>query len=109
MKHFRKTHFTILLILAVLQSGCTRDKPTYETIADNAVDIMSAIEEGLPTECKTDTNKLLFNVGRKEIKNIKTSCDEQVQKITREKRNWQVMFWLLSGLIAVFIARKIIK
>lgn len=101
-------HFTILAILTVLLSGCVREKPTYETVADNAVDIITAIEQGLPTECKTDTNKLLFNVGRKEISNVKTACDERVDKITRDKLKWKLSFWALVGVVAAYIAKKVL-
>ena len=101
-------HFTILLILTILLNGCVREKPTYETVADNAVDIITAIEQGLPTECKTDTNKLLFNVGRKEISNVKTACDERVDKITRDKLKWKLSFWALVTVIAAYIAKKVL-
>lgn len=101
---------TITLIsVSLLLFGCTREKPTYETVADNAVDIITAIEQGLPTECKTDTNKLLFNVGRKEISNVKTACDERVDKITRDKLRWQWSFWALIGVVAAYILRKVLK
>lgn len=101
---------TITLIsVSLLLFGCTREKPTYETVADNAVDIITAIEQGLPTECKTDTNKLLFNVGRKEISNVKTACDERVDKITRDKLKWKFSFWALIGVVAAYILRKVLK
>lgn len=102
-------HFTILAILTVLLGGCAREKPTYETVADNAVDIITAIEQGLPTECKTDANKLLFNVGRKEISNVKNACDERVDKITRDKLKWKLSFWALIGVIGAYIAKKVLQ
>lgn len=102
-------HFTILAILTVLLSGCAREKPTYETVADNAADIITAIEQGLPTECKTDANKLLFNVGRKEIANVKSACDERVDKVTRDKLRWQWSFWALVAVIGAFVAKKVLK
>lgn len=101
---------TITLIsVSLLLFGCIREKPTYETVADNAVDIITAIEQGLPTECKTDTNKLLFNVGRKEISNVKTACDERVDKITSDKLKWKFSFWALIGVVAAYILRKVLK
>ena len=102
------TMFLIFVFFLMLLCGCAREKPTYETVADNAVDIITAIEQGLPTECKTDTNKLLFNVGRKEISNVKTACDERVDKITRDKLRWKLSFWALIGVIAAYIAKKIL-
>lgn len=102
-------HFTILAILTVLLSGCAREKPTYETVADNAVDIVTAIEQGLPAECQTEANKLLFNVGRKEIANVKNACDERVDKITEEKLRWQWAFWGLLAVIGVYIAKRVLR
>ena len=37
MKHFRKIHFTILMISTLLISGCARKEPV-ETIVDNHID-----------------------------------------------------------------------
>lgn len=102
-------HFTILAILTLLLSGCAKEKPAYEQSTQNAIDTITAIEQGLPTECKTDANKLLFNVSRKETARIKTDCDEAVAKITRDKLKWKLSFWALIGIVAAYILHKLLK
>lgn len=89
--------------------GCAREKPVYEEVAQNAVDTVTAIEQGLPTECKTDSNKLLFNIARNEIVNITRSCDEAVNKVEKEKIKWKYSFLGLILIIGVYITRKILK
>lgn len=99
----------IFFLLGLLLAGCTRDVPAYEQSTQNALDTINAIEQGLPAECKTDTNTLLFNVSRKETARIKTDCDEAVAKVQKEKLRWKFSFWALVLVIGAYIARKVLK
>ena len=90
-------------------SGCAKEKPAYEQSTQNAIDTITAIEQGLPTECKTDANKLLFNVSRKETASIKKDCDKAVADVTRDKLKWKLSFWALVGVVAAYILKKVLK
>ena len=89
--------------------GCAKEKPAYEQSTQNAIDTITAIEQGLPAECKTDANKLLFNVSRKETASIKKDCDKAVAEVTRDKLKWKLSFWALVGVVAAYILRKVMK
>lgn len=90
-------------------NGCTKSKPAYEPIAENATNTITAIEKSLPKECQTDANILLFNVARKEITNITNACNTEVDKAEKEKLKWKLSFWALIGLIGAYIFRKLSK
>lgn len=90
-------------------NGCTKSKPVYEPIAENATNTITAIEKSLPKECQTDANSLLFNVARKEIINITTACNTEVDKVGKEKLKWKLSFWVLIGLMGAYILKKISK
>lgn len=99
----------ILLTLAVFMGGCVREKPAYEQTTQNALDTITAIEQGLSPECHTDTNKLLFNVSRKEVSRIKTDCDAAVAKIRQEKTKWQWSFMGLALVVLVYIIKRVLR
>lgn len=102
-------HFTILLTLAVLLSGCAKDTPVSDTLADNAVNATTALEKALPEECKTDFVNTQFTVIKTEIRAIKNACDIEKDVITKEKLKWQWGFWLLVAVIGVYVGKKILK
>lgn len=89
--------------------GCAKEQPASHIIADNAVDTVSAIQQSLPKECKTDSNELLFTVAKREIRNITTQCNTEKAEITRDKLKWKLSFWALIGVVAAYILRKILK
>lgn len=89
--------------------GCAKEKPEYHYVAQNGIDVINAIEQDLPAECKTDTNKLLFNVARNEMATVERSCDSVVSKIESEKLRWKWGFFGMLIVIAVYIAKKIFK
>lgn len=101
--------FTILLILTVLLSGCAKEKPVYHEVVQNGIDVINAIEQGLPAECKTGSNEILFNVARKQMKNCESACDLAVAKVETEKLKWKWSVFGLLLVIGVYIARKVLK
>lgn len=101
--------FTILLILTVLLNGCQKEKPAYHEVAQNGIEVINAIEEGLPAECKSESNKILFNVARKEMRNVESSCDLAVGKVESEKLRWKWAVFGLLTVIGLYIAKKVLK
>lgn len=101
--------FTILLILTVLLNGCQKEKPAYHEVAQNGIEVINAIEEGLPVECKSESNKILFNVARKEMRNVESSCDLAVGKVESEKLRWKWAVFGLLTVIGLYIAKKVLK
>lgn len=101
--------FTILLIFTVLLSGCQKEKPAYHEVAQNGIEVINAIEEGLPAECKSESNKILFNVARKEMRNVEGSCDLAVSKVESEKLRWKWAVFGLLTVIGLYIAKKVLK
>lgn len=101
--------FTILLILTVSLSGCQKEKPVYYEVVQNGIDVINAIEQGLPEECKTESNALLFNVARKQLSNCEKACDLAVEKVESEKLKWKWSVFGLLLVIGLYIARKVVK
>ena len=101
--------FTILLIFTVLLSGCQKEKPVYHEVVQNGIDVINAIEEGLPAECKSESNAILFNVARKQMSNCESSCDLVVSKVESEKLRWKWAVFGLLTVIGLYIAKKVLK
>ena len=93
----------------LLLVGCTRQEPLSETIAEAAVNTVTAIEQSLPAECKTDAVTTQFIVAKAEIRNVKNACENEKKEITKDKRKWQFGFWALVLVIGAYITRKILK
>ena len=102
-------HFTIPLIFTILLSGCTREAPVSETIADNAINATTALEQTLAPECKTDGIKTQLAVIKTEIRATKNACQAEKEQITREMLKWKWLFWGLVTAIGVFVVRKVLK
>lgn len=101
--------FAILLIFTILLNGCARETPVSDTIADNAVNATTALQQALPDECKTAAINTQFDVIRTEIRAVKTACQTEKDVITSEKLKWQWAFWALAAMVSVYFARKILK
>lgn len=89
--------------------GCQKEKPAYHEVAQNGIEVINAIEEGLPAECKSESNKILFNVARKEMRNVEGSCDLAVSKVESEKLRWKWAVFGLLMVIGLYIAKKVLK
>ena len=97
------------ILLCLFLVGCGNDVPVYHEVAQNGIDVINAIEQGLPAECKTETNKTLFSVARKEMSNVEHSCDLQIAKVEQEKLRWKWSLFALLAVIGVYIVRKVLK
>lgn len=101
--------YIILALLLISLCACSKPQPVSETIADNAVNATTALQQSLPKECKTDAINTQFDVIRTEIRAVKTSCQTEKEIITKDKLKWKYSFWILVGIIAAYILRKVTK
>jgi hypothetical protein len=102
-------HFTIPLIFTILLSGCARETPVSNTIADNAITATTALEQSLPAECKTESITTQITVVKTQIRAIKNACETEKNVIEQEKTRWKWSFYGVLILIGLYIARKIFK
>lgn len=98
-----------LLVLAVLLSGCQREQTPTHIAAQNAVNVIAALYESLPAECKNDTNAKLTMVAQNQVMEVETHCKAQIKEIEREKIKWKLGFLALSIVILVYAVRKVLK
>ena len=99
----------IFCLLVLLLAGCAKSEPVSSTIADNAVNNVTALEQALPAECKTDAIVTQLTVIKTEIRAVKKSCDAEKDVITKEKLKWKMSFWGLVCVIGLYISRRFLK
>ena len=99
----------IFFLLVLLLAGCSKTEPVSNTIADNAVNTVVAVEKALPNECKTEAVKTQLTVVKSEIRSITSACESEKNVITQDKLKWKFGFWGLIIVIGLYIARKVIK
>ena len=99
----------IFFLLILLLAGCSKSEPVSDTIADNAVNTVVAVEKALPEECKTEAVKTQLTVVKSEIRSITKACDSEKDVITQDKLKWKWSFWGMILLIGLYVARKVMK
>lgn len=99
----------IVFLILISLCGCAKTDTVSETIANNAINATTALEQSLPAECKTESINTQFTVIKTEIRAIKSACEQEKEIITQEKLKWKYSFIGLVIIIGVYIARKILK
>lgn len=99
----------IFFLLMLLLTSCSKEVPGSQQAAENAINTVTAIQESLPKECQTSSNQLLFKVAQSEIREVKTHCDNEKAKITRDKIKWQGATFVLLVIIIGYIIKKVVK
>lgn len=92
--------FTVLLILTVLLSGCSKTTPT-DIIGNAAKESINTIIANKPA-CK--------DVGvacNKQIDAVISSCDDAKKVITEQKIRWKMSFWGLLIVVCAYIIRRL--
>ena len=100
-------HFAFLLILTVLLSGCTRKTPV-ETITDNAMAQVVALEKTLPNECKTDAVLAQLVSIRAEIASAPAACELQIKPIRQQRNGYAIALFALIALIIARFVKKVV-
>ena len=101
--------FLIFAFFLILLFGCAREAPVSETISENAVNATTALEKTLKPECKTEGISAQISVIKTEIRAAKSACQAEKDEITRDKLKWKFSFWALVGVIAAYIAKKVLR
>jgi len=101
--------FTILLISTLLLSGCVKETPPSHEMTNNAIDTVTAIQQSLPEECKTDSNQLMFKVAQREIRGIEKQCDIEKAKIERETLRWKLITFAMGLVIIAYIVKRFVR
>ena len=99
--------FSILLILAVLISGCA--KTATQTITESAIQQVNNIEQTITPECRTIAITSQINTLRDTIKTQLSACELEKQKITADKIRWEITAVLLMIIIAVYMSGRFMK
>ena len=102
-------HFTILLVLTFLISGCSRKAPVSQDIANNAINTATTIENNLPVECKTEPIMSQLSDIKTQIRSITKACETEKDAISAEKKRWQWAFYGSVIIIGLFFAKKVLK
>lgn len=99
----------LLLLVAVLLSGCTRETPPSHEMTENAINTITAIQQSLPEECKTESNQLMFRVAEREVRGIEKQCDIEKGKIERQVIKWRLISFAMALIIIAYIMKRFIK
>ena len=98
-------HFTILLVLAVLQSGCTRKEPVEQEFNDVQQSVQ-ILEQTLTAECKTEETMTAINKLQAEITEARATCQTKILDYrTKYERVISVVFFI----ILVFLVKILLK
>lgn len=99
----------LLLLVTVLLSGCTRETPPSHEMTENAINTITAIQQSLPEECKTDANQLMFKVAEREVRGIEKQCDIEKAKIERQVIKWRLISFAMALVIIAYIAKRFVR
>lgn len=93
--------FTILLVLAVLLSGCKTESVTTG-VANSAKESINTIVVTKP-ECKD-----VGNVCNSQIDSIVASCDLEISNINKDLIKWKWSFFGLLMVMCAYIIKRIL-
>lgn len=99
----------MIIGLGLILSACAKELPISETVAENAINATTALEQSLSADCKTDAIITQITVVKTQIRAISSACQTEKEIITSEKLRWKWSFWGVIVLIGLYIARKILK
>ena len=104
-------HFTILLILTLLISGCTKTTPT-STIADGAILSAQAaihvIKHATTLEQCQAFSESEINGLMRDIESIKVSAQSEIKAEQTNTTKWKIVAGFVSVLLFLFIAKRFI-
>lgn len=99
--------FLIILGCTMLMCGCARKTPV-ETISDNAMAQVVALEKTLPNECKTDAVLAQLVSIRAEIASAPQACELQIKPIRQQRNGYAIALFALIALIIARFVKKVV-
>lgn len=97
-------HFTILLVLTVLLSGCA--KTASESAADAALVQVDVVEQAIKKECPTAKIDKDMDALRADIKSQLRACETEQAKTQSDKVKWQMAFFTLLVAVGTIFWRR---
>ncbi len=82
-------------------------KSATDSVVNSAIQTLDALEQSIPTECKTKAINSQFIAERVNIESIKTTCEIEKQAIEQVKIKWQIAFFSMIAIIVIWFVRKI--
>lgn len=105
MSRFCKSHFTILLILTVLLSGCAGKSPT-ENIIDHHIGL---VNEAVKDPALSAEAKEKLKTCQAGLLSAKESFKTEIAKYKSDIRYWKSMVYGLALLILLYVGFKVTK
>lgn len=102
-----KTKGAALILCLVALCGCA-DKTPVETISDNAMAQVVALEKTLPNECKTDAVLAQLVSIRAEIASAPQACELQIKPIRQQRNGYAIALFALIALIIARFVKKVV-
>lgn len=99
--------FLIILGCTMLMCGCARKTPV-ETISDNAMAQVVALEKTLPNECKTDAVLAQLVSIRAEIASAPQACELQIKPIRQQRNGYAIALFAIIALIIARFVKKVV-
>ena len=99
----------IFFLIILTLTGCAKKEPVSETIADNAINATTGLEQQLPEQCKTSAITTQLTLIKTQIRSISNACETEKQVIEQQRRGWKMSFWALIGLIIAYIFKRLTK
>ena len=99
----------VVLVSGIALCSCAKESSVSETIADNAINATTALEQSLPESCKVDNVKTQIALLKSEIRSISQACETEKDILNHEKLHWKYAFWGLILVIGAYLIRKILK
>jgi hypothetical protein len=99
----------IIIFMLCCIFGCAKSTPATETIANSATESLNSLESTLTPECKTKAIESQINATKMAIKATVSACESEKAVITQEKLRWKWSFFATLIIIAVYIAKKVLK
>lgn len=98
-----------LVIILCILSLCACAKTATETAADAALSQVDAVEHQIKKECPQAQIDKDMDALRASIKSQLSTCELQRAKIESDKVKWEVAFFSLLIIMAVWFAGKFVK
>ena len=99
-------HFTILLVLTVLLTGCSRKEPVEESF-NNIGQSVQHLQETLPAECKTSEVMVAIDKIQAEVTDARAKCEIKISNYkTKYERVMSVVILMVLGIFIKFFIKK---
>lgn len=97
------------ILVCLFLAGCAKSPSVSESIAENTINEVNALEQSLSKECKTDSVMTQLTIIKSQIRTSVQSCEMEKDVITQEKLKWKWSFFGLLAVIVAYLIKKVLK